>query len=219
MEHEILNTQEAVSLAISSIKAAQKLIILGTQEDFEMLEENAEFSGDTPQEIIQKSIGISASEWFANARQQREEDYQMDLSDSEGEWPDELPPEQESVLIRDFSTGDEKEEVSCLKMAVDESWKIPAELKYGGWNECPYPEVHCALWRYWQEKYGAHIIGVSSDIIEAYVEKPPTTQEEAMALAQEQYLYCADIVDQGTETVANLAAALLNSKLWFFWWD
>ena len=40
-----------------------------------------------------------------------------------------------------------------------------------------------------------------------------------MDLAWEQYLYCQDIVVQGCETIANLAATLLNSPFWYFWWD
>jgi hypothetical protein len=40
-----------------------------------------------------------------------------------------------------------------------------------------------------------------------------------MQLAMEQYLYCADIVDQGVESVANLATLLLKQKVWYFWWD
>ncbi|WP_414650247.1 DUF4253 domain-containing protein, partial [Duganella sp.] len=34
-----------------------------------------------------------------------------------------------------------------------------------------------------------------------------------------QYLYCADIVDQGTESIEALAATLLNARVWYFWWD
>jgi hypothetical protein len=40
-----------------------------------------------------------------------------------------------------------------------------------------------------------------------------------MALAWEQYWYCLDIVDQGVGSVSALAATLLNSTYWYFWWD
>jgi hypothetical protein len=29
----------------------------------------------------------------------------------------------------------------------------------------------------------------------------------------------SDIVDQGCESISNLAATLLNSPYWYFWWD
>jgi hypothetical protein len=31
--------------------------------------------------------------------------------------------------------------------------------------------------------------------------------------------YCPDIVEQGVESVSALAAHLLDSPLWYFWWD
>ena len=31
--------------------------------------------------------------------------------------------------------------------------------------------------------------------------------------------YCPDIVDQGTDNLATLAAILMVSDWWFFWWD
>ena len=40
-----------------------------------------------------------------------------------------------------------------------------------------------------------------------------------MALAREQFVYCPDIVYQGTGTLAGLAAALLEGTTWYFWWD
>jgi hypothetical protein len=40
-----------------------------------------------------------------------------------------------------------------------------------------------------------------------------------MELAQEQYDFCPDIVLQGTGTLEPLAATLMASDWWFFWWD
>ena len=58
------------------------------------------------------------------------------------------------------------------------------------------------------ERHGAEIVCVSSDVIECHVARPPVDDEDALALARAQYLYCADIVDQGMETVSALAGAL-----------
>jgi hypothetical protein len=73
--------------------------------------------------------------------------------------------------------------------------------------------------RYWKERYGAEIVSLSGDVIECAVQKPPRTIEDSIELAWEQYWYCSDIVDQGTQTIMNLAAGLMNSDYWFFWWD
>ena len=51
------------------------------------------------------------------------------------------------------------------------------------------------------------------------MEAPPVDKESAEKLAREQFIFCTDIVYQGTETIRNLAATLMNAKAWFFWWD
>jgi len=92
-------------------------------------------------------------------------------------------------------------------------------LRFGGWNECPSPEVHVALMRLWQERFGAEVVGITRDVVEMRVERPPTNKVDALRLAKQQYLYCQDIVDQGTQTLESLAAVLLGGTSWFFWWD
>jgi hypothetical protein len=51
------------------------------------------------------------------------------------------------------------------------------------------------------------------------VARRPATREAALELAREQYLYCNDIVDQGTGSLSGLAASLTTDDWWFFWWD
>ena len=102
---------------------------------------------------------------------------------------------------------------------TDDPTQVPAYLRWGNWNACPAPEVHVAVHRKWRAQYGAEIVGISGDVIDMRVTKRPKTREEALALAKEQYLYCSDIVLQGTETLEALAASLMDSDWWYFWWD
>jgi len=51
------------------------------------------------------------------------------------------------------------------------------------------------------------------------VERPPADRERALSVALEQYAFCPDIVEQGTETLEGLAGEILNQPHWFFWWD
>jgi hypothetical protein len=37
--------------------------------------------------------------------------------------------------------------------------------------------------------------------------------------ALEQYAYCPDLVDQGTKSLAALAATLQDAGVWYAWWD
>ena len=78
---------------------------------------------------------------------------------------------------------------------------------------------HVAAFRSWQDRYGAVPVVIRRDIIEFKVARRPATREEALALAAEMYAYCPDIVDQGVGTVPALAATLMVSDWWYFWWD
>ena len=61
---------------------------------------------------------------------------------------------------------------------------------------------------------------MTHDTLELAVANPPATFAEAVPLAHEQYAYAADIVTQGEhDTVGTLAAALVGSPHWHFWWD
>ncbi|MBX2853523.1 MAG: DUF4253 domain-containing protein [Rhodobacteraceae bacterium] len=33
------------------------------------------------------------------------------------------------------------------------------------------------------------------------------------------YWYCPDIIDQGVKDQSTLAAYLMETECWFFWWD
>lgn len=98
-------------------------------------------------------------------------------------------------------------------------WEIPAYLKYGDWNGCPAQEIHVALFKRWHELHGAEVFAMVRDVVELHVRRPPTTPAEAVAVAQEQYLYCPDIVLQGTDTIEGLSNEIINTDGWFFWWD
>jgi hypothetical protein len=82
-------------------------------------------------------------------------------------------------------------------------------LRWGGWNDCPAAEYHLAAMRTWRDRYGAELIGMSSDTLNLRVATKPKTRQEALALARDQYVYCTDIIDQGLQTCSALAASLM----------
>ncbi|PTT87677.1 hypothetical protein DBR42_11230, partial [Pelomonas sp. HMWF004] len=102
---------------------------------------------------------------------------------------------------------------------LDDPAELFARLGYGGWNDCPAPEVHVALHRHWRERFGAEAMAVSDAVVEFTVARPPADRKAALALAAEQQAYCADIVEQGVGSTAALAATLLEAPVWYFWWD
>jgi len=102
---------------------------------------------------------------------------------------------------------------------LTKSYEAPAYLNFGGWNDCPAPELQVAVLREWRETYNARPICLTGDVLECYVQQPPETEDAAMRLAAEQWIFCDDIVGQGTQTVRKLAMEIWKSRTWFFWWD
>ena len=147
------------------------------------------------------------------------EEYGYSPYEDLGEWPGEIQDKGSFILHKNAVTGNFLPEVFIGLAQVETSWQLPAVLKFGGWNDCPDAEVQCAFHRKWQAEFGAEICSVGGGVIECTVNQPPQDQQSAMQLAWEQYWYCADIVDQGCETISNLGATLLKSPYWFFWWD
>ena len=101
---------------------------------------------------------------------------------------------------------------------VNEGWKVPAVMKWGGWNDCPAPEFHCAVLKEWSEKYGAELVGITGHFLEVKVDSTPKTREEAFELAKLQYAYNKNGWYQvlGLE---DLAYHIYITPVWSFWWD
>ena len=138
-----------------------------------------------------------------------------------GDWPEHLTElaQDGPFLAIDVLAQRPLERAHILVVPAASGAEVPAYLRYGAWNECPRPEFHVAMLRSWQERYGAELISMGADTVELRVKRRPGSREEALALAREHYSYCSDTVDQGTGDLAALAANLMASDWWFFWWD
>lgn len=192
-------------------------VLLGSDEDLEMHQENLEEAEEVSSHtLIRAATGLDVQVWLKEQGDASEVDLQ-------GAWPDRVPaerdPDAEFTIPTDILTRKPFPAVHLALVPTRVGWEVPAYLRFGGWNACPQPEEHLALWRYWGERYGAEIVGISHDVVEATVSRPPTDRESALALAREQYLYCDDIVSQGCGSLNVLAALLLRRSTWYFWWD
>jgi hypothetical protein len=136
----------------------------------------------------------------------------------EGDWPAE-PPWLPGLGVAEGYEGKPLARVHVLLIPTDEGASVPAYLRWGGWNECPPPEYHVAALRSWSHRYGAELVGLSGDVMNLRITRRPAGREEALSLAREHFDYCNDIVWQGTGTPAPLAASLMASDWWYFWWD
>ncbi len=219
---EILSGLKAEEKALKSFEQREnpRWLMAGEKSSLNLLIECQNFTNLTTEAIIEKSYQFNLKSFV----EKRKKDYFQGLSNEEkedlfGQWEGKFKENNQYILCRKILGKGYLKEALLISVPAEKSWHIPASLKYGGWNECPEPDVHCALWRHWEENYGAYIVGVSGDTIEAKVLKPPKTREEAKELALVHYFYCNDIVDQGTGTIAALAETLLDSQYWYFWWD
>lgn len=136
-----------------------------------------------------------------------------------GEWPSEPPRSPGLTVAADWKTGEPLETVYIALIPTDDLTAIPVHLRYGGWNENPNAEFHMAALRSWHERYGAEIVGITHDTMNLRVHNRPSSREEAIELVREQYDYCADLVNQGVGDLSSLAAMLMESDWWYFWWD
>ena len=136
-----------------------------------------------------------------------------------GDWPEVSLYGSGLSVAYDIGTREPKPLVRIALIPTDDPTAIPAYMRWGNWNECAPPAYHVAALRAWRDKYGAELIGLSADVINLRVARNPATREEALELARAQYAYCNDIVDQGVRTLQKLAAGLMESEWWFFWWD
>lgn len=136
-----------------------------------------------------------------------------------GEWPASPGPSAGLTVALNLLTGEPHSKVYIGIAPTDDWTTIPAYLRWGSWNACPAAEHHVAAMRAWRDRYGAELIGMSSDTINLRVTTKPKTREEALALAREQYIYCADLIDQGFGSYSALAADLMANDWWYFWWD
>lgn len=214
-----LNTQTAFQDAVSSIDEDKRMVVCGSHEDKQYIDEAMASSSRRCEDILAASNNIDVAHWFQQRQLELEKEWGNELPQMLGAWAGETKEKPGFSLGFDMLSGQAHEKLIGVIIESKDSWEIPAHFSYGDWNDCPSPELHCAIWRYWQEKYGAHIVGVSNDVIEAFIINPPTSKDAAMELAIEQYLYCPDIVDQGVETISNLASSLMNHQVWYFWWD
>lgn len=189
---------------------------VGDANDLGILLEGMELNESTPDEILEAANAIEVESFIAQRLEMEDDEFG---GVEEGEWPQEANPSSEITGPLDLVTGKPHRSVGICKVPTADSWEVPAYLAFGGWNECPAPEEHVAMLRYWHEKYGAELITLTNDVLECTVSRPPVDAAEAMLLAKEQFVYCPDVVYQGTQTLAALAASLLHGKTWFFWWD
>jgi hypothetical protein len=79
-----------------------------------------------------------------------------------------------------------------------------------------------AVLRSWEDRFGARLLDVGFAEIRLLVERPPRSYEAALPLAAEQFAFCDECTlagQVGLRKVSGVAAGLVNTPIWGFWWD
>jgi hypothetical protein len=193
-------------------------VLLGGEESLELIqgaiEPNREYYGST-EAVLKAADQVNVRDWLAQ-RKQDEADLYKDLESPTG--PSEVQPSP-GIVTHLRPNNKPLKRVFIGLIEVSRPADVFAHLFWGGWNDCPDAPTHVAIHRYWEQAYGAKVVSITHNIVQCLVSRPPRTQDEAMQVADEQFLYCPDIVIQGVGTITNLAASLANEEGWYFWWD
>ena len=111
-------------------------------------------------------------------------------------------------------------ETILFHVPTTKPWELVAYVPFGGWNDCPRVEEMMAICKYWFEKYGAIPVTIAHDVMEMRV-STPVAKQDSLQVAKEHFAFAPDRVYQNTETetLAEVAACIAASKIWYFWWD
>ncbi|MEU2283780.1 DUF4253 domain-containing protein [Streptomyces sp. NPDC013178] len=77
----------------------------------------------------------------------------------------------------------------------------------------------CAVLRSWEDRFGIRVVALGFDLLAVSVAAPPTTTEEAEAVAAEHFAFCPDNITQGPGSLRQYAKELIGERTWYFWWD
>ncbi|MFD9793890.1 DUF4253 domain-containing protein [Streptomyces sp. NPDC059070] len=139
-----------------------------------------------------------------------------------GDWPGlaEGPALQEDPDVRAGSVADGSwpKDARLALVPARRSADIPAAL---GWSGALNLEEDTgrlsAVLRSWEDRFGVRVVGLAFDELLVSVAAPPTTLEQARAVAAEHFAFCPDVIEDSLEEYAR--DELLNSPSWHFWWD
>jgi len=204
-------------------------VIVGDADALSFFGEQIGFEDrEAPAAILAKAAALQWPQAIADERRREREAYaaqyasgaiEEDYEAEVGDWPTEIAADPELTTNMEILTGKPYATCYIVILPARHGWEVPAYANWGNWNANPAPALHVAALKSWHDRYGAELVGMSGDVLNLRVARKPASREEALALAGEQYAYCADIVDQGVDTISALAASLMNSRWWFFWWD
>ncbi len=118
------------------------------------------------------------------------------------------------ISERNYGIKGAPDNVSLLK--ASDPYDMLRTMGTNGWNYDISPDMVIAHLKKWDAEFGLVLSGVGFDWVEAQFKRQPANMLE---YAKEVYAFCPDVVEQGTETVENLAKEMKRTNTLFLWWD
>jgi len=91
------------------------------------------------------------------------------------------------------------------------------------WGQWEAAGAMTALLRSWEQRFGARVMRLGWASMLLLVEKPPTSEDEALAVAAELWNVSSEFHIAGggpmVRSVQQIAAGILKAPTWRFWWD
>lgn len=97
-------------------------------------------------------------------------------------------------------------------------WQVFAYQRFGGWNDCPWPDEQLSMLREWHTRYGAEVVSMGFDWYELFVPRPPRTRRDAERLGKE-IRYFAEEYPFERPVNDDWVEAARTAHYWTFWWD
>jgi hypothetical protein len=161
-------------------------VLVGEEADLDALREQVRYSDfGTTKEIIDRALAIDVVQWLEQKHEELVDEllefggqlYSTSAEESlgsreefrglpRGPWPVESSPCHDFQIPIGFGKRTTSPQVSLALVPTTTCWHVPSYLRFGAWNECPGPEEHVALMRFWQRCWGAEVAGITRDVVE-----------------------------------------------------
>jgi len=171
--------------------------------------------GKTPADYRKELLSAKpadSKEWLSKSIKLMKESGMLDDEDYDDEYDD----DDEENADNEFGGFSNDDDLILAKIPTTHPWEVFAWVPFGGWNECPAPDMMMAVSKHWYEKYGAVPATISHDTLEFSAE--PVDSKHAKQLAKEHCAFCPEIIMEGG-SLGEVIDALTKSTVWFFWWD
>lgn len=158
---------------------------------------------------------VDSKKWLSKSIKLLSENGMLDDEKYE-DFDDEYDDEEEENADNEFGGFSDDDDLILAKIPTTDPWEVFAWVPFGGWNECPGPDIMMAVSKHWYEKYGAVPAVISHDSLEFSAK--PIDVKHAKQLAKEQCAFCPEMVLDGGY-LGEVIDSLTKSTVWFFWWD